>query len=969
MPRRPDSRANLLLRPAVWTMRRLSYPQRFGLISIVFVLAVMFLCLRLVHETQAQIAFTERELAGVDYLKQLRAFTGLVQAARFAAIESSLGYPGAEQTLRATRIEAARSIPQFDARWRQQAESGGTADPLQQFMRDWDAANADQARKADMAFAYQAEIARRYAQTVTEACDRFNLTLDPVLETYYLSDVVCDKIPVALAHTGDAHGLLALIWIREIGVPDWGLAGRLHDLAAMTGDGYASTASELRKIVAADSKFGPKLAPALDAYEETLNRERDVGERILSQQVQKPVGAFITAPPATIASLDRLTAVCLDQLERRLSQRMHVNVARRDLYVFTTLFTLLVTAYLFFALYVSITEDLGGEPFYVSDTIRRIAQGRLSADIAPPLGGPDSVMASVVAMRRGLQVVRDRELAATVFEASRDGIVIADESQQVVAANAAMLAMTGSSSADVRGKWMWFFLDRRVEFPWSDIKRQLTHAYYWQGEATARRRDGSVFPVRVSISSVGEGGQHGHGTYVLMLSDIERQMADSDRIYCLANFDPLTALPNRRVVLERIERQIDIDASRGSAFSCLFVDLDKFKEINDLHGHLVGDRLLQIIAQRMREQMDGEQTVARFGGDEFLVLLTQADERVAVQTAERLLRAISEACEVGEHVFHVSASIGMSAYPADGTTAGALVQCADMAMYEAKQQGRDRVVTFRPPMLESLRRRTEIGHRLRDAIRNRRLQLRYQPQLRTSTLELVGMEALVRWRDEKLGWISPAEFIAIAEQRGLIFAIGEQVVDAALQQLVDWRAKGCVLRPIAINVSAHQLTQQFDFAQMLLTKLASHDLPPDLIEVEVTETALMQDLEHAGGVLRRLSEAGVAIAVDDFGTGYSSLNYLARLHIDHIKIDRTFIRDLFENSDDAIIVTTVVKMAQSLGQKVIAEGVETLEQLEFLRSIGCDICQGYYFAPALEAEEIGAMLEVQTDLEAAANHT
>lgn len=951
----------MLLRPAVWIMRRLSYPQRFGVIVIVFVLAIMFLCLRLVHDTQTQIAFTGRELMGVEYLKRARVLAGLVQANRFAAIEYSVGYPGSGAALASLHSQVVKAAAQFDAMPQRGAWTIGEPDPLRQFVSAWGATGTDPSRRADAAYDGQDALAQRYSHMVTDICDRSYLTLDPVLETYYLGDVVCEKIPGALERTGDSHGLLALIWLREVGMADLGLVSRLHGLGAMESDGYRSTERELNKVIDVDSRLERELAPPLEAYRAALKRQRNVEESVLSGQVDTPVEAFIMATPPTVETIDRLNALCLEQLDRLLSQRLHAKILLRNLYVLTAAATLLATAYLFFALYVSITEDLGGEPFYVSDTIKRIAQGRLNTDIALPAGGSDSVMASVVAMRRDLQTVRERELAATVFEASHDGIVIADESQQIVAANAAMLAMMGSPLADVLGKWMWFFLDGLAGFPWADIKQHLVQAHYWQGEVAARRHDGSSFPARLSVTSVGDGGREGHGTFVMMISDVGQQRADSDRIHYLANFDPLTGLPNRRVVFERIERRMSEEGAEHRAFACLFVDLDKFKEINDLHGHSIGDQLLRIIAQRMREQMHAGQTVARFGGDEFLILLDDAEENVMDATAKRLLGAIGEACEIGEHVFHVSASIGMSIYPTHGTTAGSLVQCADMAMYEAKQQGRDRAVMFRQPMLETLRRRTEIGQRLRDAIRNRRLQVRYQPQFRASTLELVGLEALVRWCDDKFGWISPVEFIAIAEQEGLISGIGDLVFEAVLEQLVEWRAKGLTLRPIAINVSAHQLTQPFDLAQSLLAGLVPYDLPPNLIEVEVTETALMQDVEHAGAVLRRLSEAGVAVAVDDFGTGYSSLNYLARLHIDHIKIDRTFIRDLFVNPDDTIIVTTVVKMAQSLGQKVIAEGVETVEQLEFLRSIGCDICQGFYFAPALDASELEPMLEGLSD--------
>ncbi|MCH7345907.1 EAL domain-containing protein [Pelomonas sp. CA6] len=428
----------------------------------------------------------------------------------------------------------------------------------------------------------------------------------------------------------------------------------------------------------------------------------------------------------------------------------------------------------------------------------------------------------------------------------------------------------------------------------------------------------------------------------------ERKQAEA-LIWQHAHMDPLTGLPNRRLLRERLSQALN----QHRPLAVLFIDLDHFKEVNDTLGHGKGDLLLQQAAQRIQDCLQPHDIVARMGGDEFTVVLQHRPDRAAVeQTVRRLLARVSEVYLLERERAFVSASLGISLYPDDGEHIETLFKHADQALYVAKDAGRNRFAYFTPELHRAALHRVRLGMDLREALQRRQLRLVYQPIVDLRSGALRKAEALLRWAHPERGEVSPAEFIPIAETSGLILEIGEWLFDEALRTLVHWRRKGLSDLRLSLNKSPLQFLGAGDGPQRWLARLAEHGLPPQALTLEITEGLLLEGGEAVSAQLNALREAGIKLALDDFGTGYSSLAYLQRHRIDAIKIDRSFVHELAPHSRALALCRTIVSLAHELGMEVIAEGVETPEQLELLRAMGCDMGQGFLFARPLEAADL-----------------
>ena len=424
----------------------------------------------------------------------------------------------------------------------------------------------------------------------------------------------------------------------------------------------------------------------------------------------------------------------------------------------------------------------------------------------------------------------------------------------------------------------------------------------------------------------------------------------------MAHFDSLTGLPNRALLQARLKRAM-ARADRGQTLlAVMFLDLDQFKEINDSLGHAVGDAVLKEIALRLESCLRSTDTVARLGGDEFTILLEDVRSVDEVsRVAEKVLRGIAERAEVAGHELHLSTSIGVTVYPLDDHDADALLRNADLAMYHAKQEGRNNVQFFSQDMSERTEKRVDLLGRLRGAIGRNELQLYYQPQVDVRSGGVIGVEALLRWNDPERGLVPPMQFIPLAEDTGLIVPIGEWVLREACAQGRRWLDAGFGPLNMAVNLSPRQFRQK-GLVQLVAAVLAETGLPPACLELEITESTMMHRAEEAASGLRDLHALGVQISLDDFGTGYSSLAYLHRFPVQTLKVDQSFVRDIKSDRDDAAIVSTVITLAKQLNLKSLAEGVETKEQLAFLRARGCDSYQGFLFCRPLPAAEVGAIL-------------
>ncbi|MET0519688.1 MAG: EAL domain-containing protein [Burkholderiaceae bacterium] len=454
--------------------------------------------------------------------------------------------------------------------------------------------------------------------------------------------------------------------------------------------------------------------------------------------------------------------------------------------------------------------------------------------------------------------------------------------------------------------------------------------------------DGRVLE-RVSLPQFSRGRPIGR---VYSFRDLSEKLAASQRIEELSHSDMLTGLPNRRALAERVDYAQAMARRENSPFALLTVDLDRFKQINDTLGHSYGDRVLNEVAERLKACLREVDTVARLGGDEFALLIHQADARGAEHAARRVQEAMSRPFSFDTLSFTVTCSTGIALFPSDGSNADELMASAERAMHWVKESGRAAFRFHQPRKDVDLLSRMRLDHAMRQALLEGQFRLHYQPQIALGSGQVIGAEALIRWRDPLRGDISPVEFIPVAEESGFVVAIGDWVLQQAVEQAAQWLRQGLRM-PVAVNVSALQF-QQAQFVDTVAYALRASGLPPALLELELTESILLRDAEEALRRLEALAALGVQMSIDDFGTGYSSLGYLKRFPLQRLKIDRSFVKGLPLDASDAGIVNAIIQMGQALRLQVIAEGVETEAQREFLRRAGCDEIQGFLYAPALE---------------------
>lgn len=583
-------------------------------------------------------------------------------------------------------------------------------------------------------------------------------------------------------------------------------------------------------------------------------------------------------------------------------------------------------------------------------------QGRAEPLMRDPLTGRSPVVLTVndiTAQRRAEEELR---LAATVFDSSVEAIMITDSRRRILSVNKAFSDLTGFPPAAVLGQTPAILVSSKQGLAHYDgIWREASETGSWQGEVWQRRRDGSEFPEWLSIGAVKDRA-NAITHYVAVFSDITERKANEARIAFLAHHDPLTALPNRTLFQDRLEQALARAERSGSLLALLFLDLDRFKTINDSLGHLAGDRLLQAVAERLLHCVRDTDTICRQGGDEFIVVLADiGDAEVPARIAEKILRRLAEPFEVDGHVLGTSFSIGIAVYPHDGRSSDVLMKNADTAMYHAKEAGRNTYRFFTEQMNANALERLQMENQLRLSLERQELLLHYQPLVRIDTGEVVGVEALIRWQSDELGFVPPSQFIPVAEECGMIVPIGRWVLRQACEHAKAWQEQGQRELAVSVNISALQFRRD-NIVQAVMEVLRDTGLPARSLELELTESLLMVHADEATETLQRLKSFGVRLSIDDFGTGYSSLSYLRRFAVDRLKIDQSFIRDMADDPDDAAIVRAVVQMGKTLKLEVLAEGVESRAQAEYLLREGCREAQGYFFCPPVTQEGLLAVL-------------
>ena len=543
------------------------------------------------------------------------------------------------------------------------------------------------------------------------------------------------------------------------------------------------------------------------------------------------------------------------------------------------------------------------------------------------------------------------------FLQSHEAVLVSDGENRIVSINPAFTEMTGYTLAEAQGqKPKMLASGRTTSATYLAMWQALEATDFWQGELWDRRKDGSIFPKWSRISVI-RNAAGAIVNYIASFTDIGEHKEAADRLAHLAYHDPLTQLPNRLAFESQLDLALKTAARDGGQAALMLIDLDRFKNINDTLGHHVGDGLLKEVAKRLQESVRASDIIARLGGDEFIVVLPDIDSPlIAASVAGKVQRNLADSYRVGEHVLYATPSIGISVFPSDGRDGDILLRNADAAMYHAKAAGRNNYQFYAASMNEAASERLQMENALRQAISDitpeaSQFALHFQPQVDVASGRIIGLEALARWKHPQLGNIPPDRFIALAEETGLIQPLGDWIFWESCRQLRRFRDAGIADVRLAINISAQQLRHE-SLPFVVLGALACYDLVPADIELEITETTAMQNPEFTRAILHDLASRGVAMAIDDFGTGYSSLAYLKHLPILRLKLDRSFVCDIEIDLNDAAICSATIALGHNLGLEVVAEGVETLIQRDFLAKLGCDILQGYLYSKPLPADDI-----------------
>jgi diguanylate cyclase (GGDEF)-like protein/PAS domain S-box-containing protein len=594
-------------------------------------------------------------------------------------------------------------------------------------------------------------------------------------------------------------------------------------------------------------------------------------------------------------------------------------------------------------------QESDGEHTYLTlKSALRDADGEISAVIG--------VSTDITSRKRA---EKDLQLASTIFANTADGVIITDPAGTIVLTNPAFTQITGYSATEVIGKNPKILQSDRQD---ADFYKAMWQAIgsvgLWQGEVWNRRKNGEPFPEWLTITAV-LNPCGAVSNYVGVFSDISAIKHSQAELEHLAHFDPLTELPNRALLHDRLSHAIERAGRYQQRVAVMVLDLDGFKTVNDSLGHPIGDQLLQQVALRLKNCVRVEDTVARLGGDEFAVVIANLENgENIVDIARKMLDAIELPFLMEDHSAMISTSIGIAVFPEDGQTPDLLIRNADAAMYQSKAAGRNTYHYYQLEMTEAAQRRLSSEHALRRAIDAHEFEVWYQPQLNLATGHLLGAEALVRWRDPSRGLIPPIEFIPLAESTGLIIPLGELVLRQVCQDIAKWHRNNLKPGRIGVNVAGPQLFRS-DFIGLLCEVIDDYTIVSSALEIEITETCVLDNPELARQLLDTIQDMGISIAIDDFGTGYSSLSHLKKLPIDTLKIDRSFISDLPDDPHDIAITRAILAMGRSLGFHVIAEGVETKAQQDFLLEEGCVQGQGYLFAKPMPIKEFTDWLQAR----------
>lgn len=591
--------------------------------------------------------------------------------------------------------------------------------------------------------------------------------------------------------------------------------------------------------------------------------------------------------------------------------------------------------------------------FKVHDQNRHVSLTAKRFQLSAELNSDPLILVAVLDVTTMKRSESELRLAGKVFNNSNEGIVVVDHNGQIIKANRSFYKLTGYSTAEIIGRSPGIFKsDHYGEDFYHSIWQSVKQTGQWQGEVWSRKKSEDIVAYWVSISTI-KNNKGKTESYVAIFNDITEKKKAEESILQLAHYDELTKLPNRALFFDRLNHAVERAKRESKNLAVLFLDLDNFKEVNDSRGHSIGDKLLKCVSRRLSRIVRSSDSVARLGGDEFTVILEGIDshqdaKKEAAAVAVKILIALTKPFIINNESLRVSASVGIAVYPEDALKADDLVRSADMAMYEAKKKGRNTYEFYTPSLKNSYLESMNIRHELLISLENMDFILHYQPRVDMETRKIVGFEALVRWKHPIRGLQLPDIFIPIAEETGIICKLGEWILNEACRQLKEWHDNGHPDLIMSINLSAPQVADKM-LPRIIEQYLKRYSLPASSIELELTETAMLQDLMQIQENLEAIEATGTAVSLDDFGIGYSSLSHIKNFPIRVLKIDQSFIAGLEKSDEDRSIVQSCISLAKPLGIKTVAEGVETIHQLAFLEKAGCDFYQGFFCSKPVEA--------------------